>query len=182
METGDTLKSYLNWYQPLIVEYTDSILIGNDYHKEIFFQYGEATIIEGIGSLTGIVEELVAFEGGSSLCALYVDSLLIYPDVPCNLSITDTCLYSSAAQNFASLKIGLFPNPAHSFCMVNIPEEFLLQKPKLEIYNLLGTNCGTYKLTSTNDKIDIDKLPNGLYVFVIYSSHNLIFTKKLIKE
>ncbi len=109
LEIGDTLFSYLNSHEPLIVDLVDSVLISDEYHKRIQFQYDEAEIIEGIGSRTGVVEELKAFECGSYLCTLYVDTPFIFPEHPCNLSATDTCSITELEQpNHEMLNINIF--------------------------------------------------------------------------
>lgn len=179
---GDTLFSYLNWYEPLIVELTDSILIGDEYHKSILFKYGEAEIIEGIGSRTGIIEELVAFEGGSYLCALYVDTLFAFPENACNLSYTDTCLYLNISRNNFNFQIDIYPNPANSFCQIIIPEELLFEKLKLEIINSMGVVCKTCQLVSLSNKISLENIPDGLYFFTISDSDKLLYSQKVIKK
>jgi len=180
---GDTLFSYLNWNEPLIVDYLDSVLINDEYHKRILFQYDEAEIIEGIGSRTGIVEELVAFEGGSYLCALYVDTLLIYPDYPCNLSATDTCLTLGIIQAKNNISdIEMSPNPAKLYCQINISNEVLLQQPKLEIITPLGIKCQTHFLTNNNTRIYLGNLKAGIYICNFYANNILITSEKLVKE
>ncbi|MCD4747462.1 MAG: T9SS type A sorting domain-containing protein [Bacteroidales bacterium] len=178
---GDTLFSYL-WYQPLIVEFIDSILIQNEYHKRIIFEYPEAEIIEGIGSRTGIVEELVAFEGGSCLCALYVDTLLIYPENPCDLSGTDTCLSLNLDEiNFLMSKFIIFPNPAKLHFQINISEDLLLQNPKINIISIQGNTYEKNILLSKTNKINLDHLTPGLYIVNIYINNKLILSKKITK-
>ena len=183
LEFEDTLFSYLNWYQPLIVDFVDSVLISNEYHKRIQFQYGEAEIIEGIGSRTGIVEELIAFEGGSYLCALYVDTTLIFPEQPCNLSATDTCLTTDLEQpNHKMSDIDIFPNPAKLHCQINISSELLSQNPRLDIISILGTLCETHLLSSETTRINTENLIPGIYMINIYTDNRLFLSKKIIIE
>lgn len=183
LEFEDTLFSYLNWYQPLIVDFVDSVLISNEYHKRIRFQYGEAEIIEGIGSRTGIVEELIAFEGGSYLCALYVDTTLIFPEQPCNLSATDTCLTTDLEQpNHKMSDIDIFPNPAKLHCQINISSELLSQNPRLDIISILGTLCETHLLSSETTRINTENLIPGIYMINIYTDNRLFLSKKIIIE
>lgn len=137
LEVGDTLISYLDWGEQLIVDHVDSTIINNEYHKRIHFEYGIATIIEGIGSITGIVEKLIAFESGSYLCALYVDTLFIYPDYHCNLSYTDTCLYIGLDEVDYNNILTIYPNPFPSSTTI----EYSLSSPfqvTLSIFNSFG--------------------------------------------
>lgn len=179
---GDTLISPLNFNQPLIVDNVDSVLIKNEYHKRIWFQYGEATIIEGIGSVTGIVEELVAFEGGSFLCAMYVDTSLIYPDHPCNLSATDTCLTSNIESQFNDSEFSIFPNPAKDHFQIKISSEILLHHPRLEIISITGRIYESETLTNEITQIVSNDLISGIYIIKVYTDEKLILRNKLIIE
>lgn len=180
LKPEDTLFSYLNWYQPLIVDLVDSILINNEYHKRILFMYDEAEIIEGIGSKTGIVEELVAFEGGSYLCALYVDTTFIFPEHPCNLSSTDTCLTLTVAPQFKNSEISIFPNPAKNQLQIKISSELLLYKPRLKIISTNSKICKSQTLTNEITKIDLIGLIPGIYVAQIITENKSILNEKLI--
>jgi len=185
LEIGDTLFSYLQ-SQTLIVDNIDSVFIMNEFHKRIIFNDGicpVTSIIEGIGCETGLVEELVAFEGGSYLCALYVDTLLIYPEYgPCNLSATDTCLTANLNNydDFLS-QITIFPNPTNSDCYLNIPENILYQNPKIQIVSSIGINCGEFQLLNKTNKISLGKLSKGIYIVNLYINSKLILRKKIAK-
>lgn len=183
LESGDTLISYLNWYEPLIVDFVDSVLISSDYHKRIVFQYYEAEIIEGIGSITGIVEELVAFEGGSHLCALYIDTTFTFPEFPCNLSATDTCLISNIeSQLHRPSNFAVFPNPAANQFQIEISSELLFHHPRLEIISSMGKTCKSQILINDVTRIDLNDLISGIYIVKIYTDNKSVSSKKLIIE
>ena len=182
LDTGDTLYSYLNFYQPLVVAFVDSVLIGNEYHKRIVFRYGEAEIIEGIGSITGIVEELTAFEGGSSLCALYTDTTLVYPEHPCNLSSTDTCLTRIPETELNNPEISIFPNPAKNRLQIKIQSELISKNPAIKIISTEDKICKSKIITNEITKLDLTDIMPGLYIAQIILENNIIFSKKLIIE
>jgi len=182
LEPGDTLISYLNWNEPLIVDFIDSLLINNDYHKRIVFKYGEAEIIEGIGSSTGILEELVAFEGGSHLCALYIDTTLIYPEYPCNLSATDTCSTLTTETQIKKSEISIYPNPAKDQLKIEISIELLLKKPFLKIFTSNGSICCTQTLTNEITKIDLNDFAAGIYLVHVSTESNIVSNEKIIIE
>jgi hypothetical protein len=177
---GDTLFSYLNFYQPLIVDFIDSVLISNEYHKRIWFQYDEAEIIEGVGSRTGIVEELIAFEGGSYLCALYVDTTFIFPEHPCNLSSTDTCLTSAVEPKFENSEISIFPNPAKDQLQIKIQRELLSDKPELKIISTNSELCKSRTLTDEITRLDLSDFLPGIYIVQINTENKIILNEKLI--
>ncbi len=182
LNTGDTLYSYLNFFQPLIVDHVDSLLIGNEYHKRIVFRYVEAEIIEGIGSRTGIVEELTAFEGGSYLCALYTGTTLIYPEHPCNLSSTDTCLTRIPEPELNNPLISIFPNPAKNLLQIKIQSELILKNPAIKIISTENKVCKSKIITNEITKLDLTGIMPGFYIAQIILENNIIFSKKLIIE
>ncbi len=177
---GDTLFSYLNFFQPLIVDFIDSVLINNEFHKRIYFQYDEAEIIEGIGSRTGIVEDLIAFEEGSYLCALYVDTTLFYSEYPCDLSSTDTCSTLIVKPQFKNSEISIFPNPAKNQIQINIQGEMLLDKPRLKIFSTNSKICKAQILTDKKTKFDISNFTPGIYIVQIITENKIVLNKKLI--
>jgi len=177
---GDTLFSYLNFYEPLIVEQVDSIIISQTYHKRIQFQYNEAEIIEGLGSTTGLLEELIAFEGGSYLCAFYIDTTFTYPESPCNLSATDSCSTLSTEPNIKFSDIEIFPNPAKDKVQIKISNDLLLNHPKLELSSISGKILINQSLTNEITKFYLNDLISGIYIVNIISDNKTILNKKLI--
>ncbi len=182
LEVGDTLISYLNFNQPLIVSIVDSILINDEYHKRIQFPYDEAEIIEGIGSRTGLIEDLVAFEGGSYLCALYIDTTFIFPDYPCNLSSTDTCLTLNVESQFKDSEFSIFPNPAKDQFQINISTEILLHHPRIEIFSITGKIYKNEVLTNEITQINSNDFTSGIYIIKVFTDKKLNQVKKLIIE
>jgi len=180
LNAGDTLLSYLNMYQPLIVEFTDSVLLGNIYHKRILFQYNQAEIIEGIGSRTGIIEDLIAFEGGSYLCAFYIDTNLIFPETPCNLSLTDTCWMQNTQHQPEKPEISIFPNPAGKLLYVELQSDLLLYNPVVKIISANGKICKNLKLSGEITKMDLSGFTPGIYAVRIITDNNVVINKKII--
>ncbi len=180
LESGDTLFSYLNWNQPLIVDFIDSVVISSEYHKRIVFQYYEAEIIEGIGSRTGLLEELIAFERGSYLCGLYIGNTFIFPENPCNLSATDTCLTSNIEFQVNDSEFSIFPNPTINQLQIKTSSELLLGKPRLKIISTSGKIYKSLTLTNEITKIDLNDFMTGFYIVRIITENKIVLNKKLI--
>ncbi len=163
LHAGDTLYSYLNYYEPIVIDNTDSVWIGQSYFKSLNFPYGEGSEIEGVGSISGFMEELISFEGGSSLCALYIDTNLIFPQSPCNI-VTDTCLNVGISEEVLSKDFAdVYPNPASTSLTIELngvqPEGF-----RVHILNLMGEEILTKTLENSSTKIDLNGYVPGVYL------------------
>jgi hypothetical protein len=181
LSVGDTLYSYLNWYDPIVIEYVDSVIVGQTYFKRLGFPYGLGSIIEGIGSETGLLEELTAFEGGSNLCALFVDSALYYPEDSCYL-MTDTCLTLNIenphmSENF----LEIFPNPAQDYFLIRTVNGKNISGLRYQIYNSAGTVVLSGSILD-QVAVNISTLSPGIYLIRLTDNNQHKGYLKLIKS
>ena len=181
LSEGDTLYSYLNWYGPIIIEYVDSVLVGQNYHRRFGFPYGLGSIIEGIGSETGLLEELTVFEGGSILCALFVDSALYYPQDSCYI-LTDTCLTLNVENpNLSENFLEIFPNPAQDYFLIRTVNSINISELRYQIYNSAGTEVLSGSLFD-QVAVNISTLSPGIYLIRLTGNNRQEGYLKLIKN
>jgi len=182
LSVGDTIYSYLNfWPEPIIIEYVDSVLVGQNYHRRLEFQYGLGSIIEGIGSETGLLEELIAFEGGSNLCALFVDSALYYPEDSCYL-MTDTCLTLDIENpNLSENFLEIFPNPAQDYFTIRTVNGKNISGLSFQIYNSSGYEVLSGSMLDQK-VINVSTLSPGIYLIRLTGNNHHKGYLKLIKN
>lgn len=182
LSEGDTLNSYLNFYgPPIIIEYVDSVLVGQNYHRRLGFPYGLGGIIEGIGSETGLLEELIAFEGGSNLCALFVDSALYYPQDSCYL-MTDTCLTLNVENpNLSENFLQIFPNPAQDYFLIRTVNGNNISGLRYQIYNSAGIEVLSGSILD-QEAVNISTLSQGIYLIRLTDNNHHKGYLKLIKN
>jgi hypothetical protein len=178
---GDTLFSYLNYGPPVYIDYIDSVLVGQVYHRRLGFQYGLGSIIEGIGSETGLLEELTIFEGGSYLCALFVDSALYYPQDSCYLE-TDTCLTLNIEnpvliRNF----LQIFPNPAQDYILIRTLNGKYISGLRYQINNSAGIELLSGSIHD-QEAINISTLSPGIYLIRLTGNNLYNGYLKMIKN
>ena len=77
--------------------------------------------------------------------------------------------------NTETNEISVYPNPASGFFVLSGVDA----SGQAIIYNAIGEQIGTWKLISGNNKIDVSKLPKGIY-FVQIKTGDTIVTKKII--
>lgn len=77
------------------------------------------------------------------------------------------------------MNINIYPNPAKDRLYIKLPSEDGLAE--LKLYDILGKEISTYKLTSINNEVDIVSLSKGMYI-VKLEGENISKTIKLIKE
>ncbi len=182
LSEGDTLFSYLNfWYDPIIIEFVDSVLVGENFHRRLGFPYGLGSIIEGIGSETGLLEELIAFEGGSNLCALFVDSALYFPLESCYL-MTDTCLTLNIENPYLSKHfLEIFPNPANDYFLIRTGNVENVSGLRYQIYNSAGVEVLSGSILD-QEAVNISILSPGIYLIKLTAKNHHIGYLKLIKN
>lgn len=75
--------------------------------------------------------------------------------------------------------ITVFPNPTSQYFTVNSNRTTI---DKLEIYNNIGQVVKTEKLQQTDNKINVQELPTGIYYLKIYNEGKFLKTERLIKQ
>jgi hypothetical protein len=144
----------------------DSILIGSTYRKRLnidgAFPY---SIIEGIGSTSGLFEPLCPFEYWGTLVCFSQNGVTLYPD-----TLTECELITESSSAHAYKSIALSPNPFHVSTILYLKKAF---KPGvLKIYSTLGSLVKEQIITSENTVITREGLSNGIYFVVVKDGEN----------
>jgi hypothetical protein len=153
----------------------DSILIGSNYRKRFnidgAFPY---SIIEGIGSTSGLFEPLCPFEYWGTLVCFSQNGETLYPDA------STECELIMGTQPFhADKSISLSPNPFHTSTTLYIKSIF--NAATLHIYNTLGSLVKEQSITSENTVITREGLSDGIY-FVVVSDGTQEWKGKVVIE
>ncbi|HXD94640.1 MAG TPA: T9SS type A sorting domain-containing protein [Bacteroidia bacterium] len=181
LHVGDTLPaSYVSQRGLNYVSSIDSILIGTNYRKQFHISTSTSSnyvnLIEGIGSLFGLVAKLVPpFESGSVLNCFTQNGNTMYTNgggADCFLTLG---LKNNESNLFADLKVS--PNPFSQ--LTNITTN--IKEGVLTICNLYGQQVKQLKIV-TNQTIILqrDNLPSGLYFMSLTKNDKIVATKKLI--
>jgi hypothetical protein len=182
LNVGDTLKQQYNApMAPFIVHSIDSILIGSTYRKRWNYHVDQGlpvSVIEGIGSTTGLLESLFIFEQGGNLVCFSINDTTYYP----SYNSTNCQLITSGIKEnaIANNQITLFPNPATTtitlhFTMSNI-------NCQLSIEDVLGNKIYQQQITNaTQATIDISTWSEGVYFYEVIGI-NETARGKFIKE
>ncbi len=76
--------------------------------------------------------------------------------------------------------IRLFPNPSSGLVTIELPDDnksFVLQ-----FFDLLGRPKGSFSVHSSENKVDLQYLEKGLYVYYLYSNTSILTQGKIIIE
>ena len=100
---------------------------------------------------------------------IYIDNIMV--DVYADLDETGSSVVLS----------GIYPNPSHGEITIELPASN--QPMMIDIYDLMGKNVYTEQLqpgsSRTTRKIDLGKLPGGVY-FLVLNNGNEKATEKLL--
>lgn len=72
-----------------------------------------------------------------------------------------------------------YPNPCTKFLNIKLSD---VNVDKIEIYNSIGALVCFKQIDFNNSAIDLEAIPAGIYFVNLISGHNIISTRKLIKE
>jgi hypothetical protein len=186
LELGDTVFGILNtnWYSP-IVSSIDSVLIEGEYHTRWNFDtclFEKPYIIQGIGSSSGIIEPLCAFN--SSFTTNYLvcmkdgnTTLFSHPwyfsMFGCNPII------EGIEDNAISNSFKYYPNPFTND--LHIETNYWLDNAKLILYDVSGKEVLTMTNLSGQDiTIPRGDLPNGIYFLQITQNNIILDSEKVI--
>ena len=104
----------------------------------------------------------------SSTCSVNSDSA--------ELTVTP----SLKMEDFSSIDVTIYPNPASSQVVIKIPEFSAHSNCSVAVYDLNGRVIMQKRLTSESEKIDIAHLKSGVYIFNI-TSDRAKTTKRVVK-
>ena len=167
---GDTLKRRLSGCEDFSVVFSiDSILIGNQYRRKINFDFGNTSIIEGIGSTSGLFEVGFCFEYVSSLCN-YLDDSISYKHSNCSLNVSEI---------YENNQVTVFPNPFST--QANLQTDKLLKNATLTIENCFGQTVKKIEnISGQTVTFFRDNIPSGLYFLRLSEDTKILAVDKLL--
>jgi len=168
---GDTMH---DWENCIVVSSIDSVLIGNNYRKRFNTSIGQYSIIEGIGSTSGLFVTLCPFEFWGDLTCFSQNGQTLYPDTSFSCELINDVKIISNDEN----QVTISPNPFHLTTTLELQNEF--KGAELIIYNTLGKKVMHQKIVSKQTVINRDGLPNGIYFYQIAGNENKYISGKLI--
>lgn len=144
--------------------------------------YGQfASIIEGIGSTTGLLEEIWAFEEGAYLrCYVQNDTLVYLNASQCKMP-TDTCYYLNISENSNKIDVLYRPNPVDNWITISL-ENNRIENYTIDFYNQLGNKVKSIIVSNSERKINVENLSSGLYYLVARKRDIVVNSQKIIKK
>jgi hypothetical protein len=173
LEVGDTIPQF---WDCAVITSIDSVLIGNSYRKRFNLSALPYTLIEGIGSTSGLDHPVCIFENSGTLTCFVQNDATLYPDGDyiCE-RITDIkkIPFDNILANFS-------PNPFHSTTILELKNEF--EGSEIILYNTLGENVLQLKIVSNKMEINRDRLSNGIYFYHITNIDGKFLSGRLTIE
>lgn len=94
--------------------------------------------------------------------------------------VTATSSYPSlSAKSFNTLAFDMYPNPASNNLSIDLPNG--ADNARVEFFDNVGRLALTEKITSNNNKININNLATGMYILKVHAVDK-VGTKKFIKQ
>lgn len=175
-EIGESFYMCNDNYTPFILVAIDSVLVENNYRKRYHVEHYAlvSTWVEGIGSDWSLFGPLCQQFEGYDVLLCYEDPAVFYYGEE---NYTDRCTHFIVGnKELTSPLFDIYPNPASSF--INFPNTENLKIEEFIIYNQLG-DIVLYK-NIIQDKIDISRLGQGMYIIEIITSESKIRRKLII--
>jgi len=127
-----------------------------------------------INSATGVIDTSTSL-AGNYVVSYTIGTCGFYNETQ-NIEITDSTL---GILNEKQNTFELYPNPVNA--IINFKSALKINK--INIYNLIGQKMGNYNFNTTEGKINVSNLTQGLYLLEVIGEHdNLIITKKIKKK
>lgn len=171
LQVLDTLK-FEN--RDFIVKSIDSVLIVNEYRKRIVFDDYCETWIEGIGSLSGILNigQCGMTGGWTELLCFHENGELLY------INPTQTVCYLNTVGTIEIEKPDIEIFYADKFLNINFTEK---DEYELIIYDILGNSIFS-KQIQNSDKINLENynLKQGIYLYSISKKNEIIKKDKIV--
>ena len=180
LNIGDTLKPYSTYscLTPIIVTQIDSILVGGNFRKQWTVNNGgclwDGKIIEGIGSLFGLLEPYSNFERWGFVDCYSVNSVTMFsqsPDCPVLITQVDKQIKVD--------NVTISPNPAKNSITISQTETTFV---KYEIYSLNGKLVAESKINSILQKVDLTGYTEGMYIVKLIGAQKVEFKKIVVVE
>ncbi|HRY32195.1 MAG TPA: T9SS type A sorting domain-containing protein [Bacteroidales bacterium] len=177
LNVGDTLNTFNCPYSiGARVVSIDSMMIGNGYRKsfQVEMLSMQTKLIEGIGSITGLVEGLFVFESGGHLDCFSQNGQQLYPFTGGNCELVMNFNHTTETKD----KLKISPNPVITEFLIETPNQF--QNATFQLFTLPGVSVQEVSLLGSQTLIKRNGLPGGIYFYRIPDKGNLISTGKLI--
>lgn len=186
LQVGDTLPQGYNvnfLADELFVNSIDTFetngVLRQRWNLEAEYMGPFASIIEGIGSTTGLLEEIYMFEADAFLRCYFQNDIAYYTNsLPASECVmpTDSCFYLGVNEQ-ESVDILCYPNPAKD--VVNIAGLDRLKISEVRIYDQMGRQVFMNKLETNG--IDISGLNPGMYFLHIKTEEGIASKKLIVK-
>ena len=187
LNVGDTLTFLHQPGEIIIVTQIDSILIANNFRKK-FILNGLADpycpnspnfLIEGIGSSTGLLNNITCFfEGGTDLGSFCQSGQALYPsdwDGICGPYVVDI----NELKINKSLKI--YPNPATTQITIEFQSIAGSKQSIVEIYSSMGQLVFKSAIQNPKSSIDVSGFTKGLYLIKVLSGGDVVVSKVVVE-
>ena len=176
LTVGDSLGGGCFGFSPCtIVTSIDSILVGSNYRKKFNLSSASYSIIEGIGSTSGLLEPLCPFEYSGTLICFTQNGQTLFPDT------TTSCEIITHINEIKYLSaFTIFPNPFYTFTTLQVSIEFV--NSEVIIYDTYGKIVKQQMIHDKTVIINRNGLGNGIYFFkVIGNSRQMVCGKFIIE-
>lgn len=173
VSVGDTIN---NCECQTTVASIDSVLIGSNYRKRFNLSTSPSiSIIEGIGSTSGLLEPLCPFEYFGTLDCFSLNEQTLYPNSATDCILTTSIGYSENSPN----RINIFPNPF--FSQATLQTNIQLKNATLTINNCFGELVLSIKNINGNAvELSRGDLATGIYYLRLSQNNQTITTAKLV--
>jgi|SRR5688572_16880957 len=174
LNVGDTVpRGFEFWDSCAEITSIDSILIGNSYRKRFNLSPFPYSIIEGIGSTSGLLEPLCVFEYEGTLICFSQDGQTLFPDTT---TACENVTHVNEIQNKSSVTV--FPNPFSNelnFTTGNYEhsEIILCDIASRRILHQIFTN---------SISLNTEQLARGLYLYEVRDKNGLCTKGKIVKN
>ncbi len=149
--------------------------------------YGQfASIIEGVGSTNGLLEDIFIFETDAFLRCYYQNDTLVFLNElfvsECEMP-TDTCFNVGIQENnnLNICNIIYSPNPVNNRLAIAFSNDNN-EIYTLDFYNQLGTKIKSITISSSRQDINVENLNTGIYYLILKKRDLVINRQKIIKK
>lgn len=187
-QVGDTCNSILNTGMcggPMLIVSIDSVLINGRYHRRLNTDANcsGASLIEGVGSTFGLIDDLFMFEGGSYLICAHnyhsTDSLIyVYNNLIVSCDTSTVGIIENPINNYS---INIYPNPFEDKITFEFSEN--LKDINFYLFDVYARIVYEEQYAAAKEII-LDNLHfnKGIYFFEIFSNDRIIKTGKVVKN
>jgi hypothetical protein len=175
---NDTIFYATGWR---IIQSVDSI-VANGVTRKIWIKgqssntcnFGNDTIIEGIGSTNGLLyPRWGEFENSYSLKCVDTNSIQIYPESAC------VCLIGLGVDNLVNNMVSVTPNPCSTAFYVQVNHQ-PLQSVRFYLYNSMGSLVRQENITETSTTIINSNLTAGIYLWQLCENNTILAKGKVV--